>query len=456
MAPWVALGVIGGIIVVVVGVAILAAVVLVTQRRKRSRIRLQDDIHQCPVQYRARQQPQQDHTPRPHPPTPATTQQSIEVASNPAYTTSTHKTDEAEGGEDGLEEYVEVVPGKQPHPLPGAGEGVYEEITKESLMMSEEDGTYVATIDEFLPPSRGEGEDEKRRDREIEKKRLRQGNHLFTSTDRLLLEEDDIKVDLSTLPVDTDDKAKKPGRRKNDPHYINDLDSLGKEIAKADLAQSETETAAGGRGRAGYPSYVNDLQALVRQGLEEEGGGGGEGEVDGVASDEDEEGYTVYNPKRTTRRGKGGRGAGTGGGGVVEEEIYYQNTSPVQGRIPDEEIYCNTAPAPVVPGRMEPSSRPYMNDLQSELRAAREREREGERGGVGGSGKRHNPYVNDISGLMVEALREEQQQQKRDPATGAAAIDITTGEGGREGRDVIQKKKHHYVNDLASLLPPHY
>ena len=183
--------------------------------------------------------------------------------------------------------------------------------------------------------------------------------------------------------------------------------------------------------------YVNDLQEQV-------------------ASDEDEDGYTVYDPRHqpdgaeysqeegdiyenspaleTEARGmRKGSGSATQGGevmGGITEAPTTRRKSEQRAYVNDLDHLANEAKTQLEASQLEAPQ------LDAEPR------------------KPHHPYVNDISILVRQAGLKERDDCGQEERGGG-------GEGEKEGEsppppppeEGDTKKKPHYVNDLASLLP---
>ena len=372
--PYIAIGVVGIIIIIILIItAIAIGIVVYLKSRKRAKFRNTEEEALHSVKYTPTPDPDHSSSTPPDPSSLAPmveTQRSIDIRTNPAYG-SAH--DLADQPDEDLEQYVDVTSGQS------ESIGVYEEITKESS----EDDVYV---EEFLPKCKKDSATGQ------------MGKQQFGTIDKLLEEVE--KEDL-TLPSHG---------RKNNPNYINSLDKIAQEIQKVDLAStSESDRTKTKDSKQHVRSdsdtgYVNDLREVLKK--EEE-----------VPSDEDEEGYMVYDPKKSRRIPGVGRPIFK----KKDDDDIYENT---EINVKKEQV--DTAQSPPPQNRDH-----YVNDLQQALLEAQQRESEQET-----PTKRHHPYVNDITGLLEAAVREQE-----------------AGAGREEGEDGEGGEKRNYVNDIRSLLP---
>lgn len=239
----------------------------------------------------------------------------------------------------------------------------------------------------------------------------------FSEFSKQLHEQADLSSTKTTPPTSASKKTK--------PQYVNDFDTFSKQLqeARSTEREEESKSEAGKGKKRSKRGYVNEL-----------------GEIDGFPSDEDEEGYTIFDPKRTQ----------PDGAEVIEDDIYEDN--PVE-RVPDimgrgsnnkrldSNKNQNEVQGGAVPQRKTSEQRPYVNDLQSITTEAKILLAKEE------AMRRHHPYVNDVARMVYEASLKEKQEQQ-------------LGEGGSEVKGHSEKReasggekdKHNYVNDLASLL----
>lgn len=367
------------------------------------------------------------------------TQGSIAVTDNLAYG-SAYNLDE---GVDSSEEYVEVPSGQ---PLEG-GDDYYEEVTKESLQSYDDDDcTYTNTTDEFFQGRHRDATASPGTKKVPGSSTQNKGNLQHPDSTSELLQEsskdsDKGKIDLGPSKarrgrkqgVPTPSKGGKmkkeecslTSHRKNDPNYVNDLDEIAREIAKADLGigalgekqnapKTKKQPVSSSPTAKKGPGYVNDLHTLVQQQQQQEQE---EWNKEDTSSNEDEEGYTVFDPKRSTVRGKLRRCGEDERDADGGEEGIYQNSivELEQRKIQHQGEIHTSSPTAVTTRPTEgtqdsntiqeqhvDAARPYVNDLQKAVQEAQEKEKK--------TGKHHHPYVNDVAGLVQRALIESQKQ----------------------------------------------
>lgn len=401
LTPWLVIAVIAFLLIV--GILIVVTVILVWWRKRKNRIRFENRkseiLKPIPVQYKQRQAHQSEMRAQ---------------GSNPAYRSSIDDNDVMEGEE----EYVEVT-----EPSPPGEQLLYEEINEEKQRSEsgylERDGEeYVMTVDQFSGRAGFAGQGPKpRADTAVAPQKRPKPKYPNSSHDRTnaeLKKIDNTKsgVMAGVFVGDATDSAR--GSGKSSPHYVNDLDRISRHLKAANLGGSaeqkpQKEEQQGASGRGSNPNYVNNL-------------------AHGTESDEDEEGYTVFDPL------KDGRGQVGGGRGQVGD-IYENNTLQVERDELDKKpdgtmIYENSPvktgqPIPDEDTHRKTDSVNYVNDLGALLRQAELQEKTTEPSGSG-PGK-HHPYVNDLASMVQDALKSNELSDNED--------------------------SHNYVNDLPGLLP---
>ena len=413
----------------------------------------------------------------------------LQVSVNPAYGSP------STSGEEALEEYVEVF--QQAQEEGGEMEGkegddvyIYSEIPNVP-MKKYDSSTYNETVEEFLLQKNGVST--VKGDLSVMRKERNVGERgagiSCDTTEDMSISAHQERPEYSNSGKDsaraitTVDLGSKPplgvggtspshagnreaewtNQKKGSPLYVNDIDEIAREMKKAS-GESHTKRQVSGTGktppRPRAPLREGSKVTLLSTALEDQ------------FCDEDEDGYTLYDPKRAAGR-KGTTGARQQKGDYQNSPVgsmarhagsddtdhdHYKNAAVLRASLERE----RTPEEPHSPFSGKPQ--PYVNDLiglaaAAKLgdeggggergRAGRMRERE-QRGSVGA---RHHPYVNDVAKLMQEALgddqigREEMERSLEAPPDGER-------EGEREGVGGTREKRHNYVNDLAELLPP--
>lgn len=366
---------------------------VIRHKRRRQQYRGVDESLQ-PVKYQAR---------------PAAAkiqpQESVEISSNPAYGASSSKErlDEYEEVSK-QEEYVEV---NQQENL-----DEYVEVTQPQENLDEyvEVNQSQENLDEYVEvtqqPTEGECVYE-----EITEESLHQSG-LDTDTYRVPVPMDDFlpKKDLGRQ----ENGGRENGGRRENPDYVNDMDEIARELEKADLGSSSSSNSNNGGGQTGQTeSYVNDLHTQVQRAQRE-------------AENEDEDGYTVYDPKRAAVVPREAPAVhNTGGIDAADADAdTLRNTKEEWEE--EEDLYENTiVHTDLVDTHGTGSEQAYVNDLERRVQEAELKEIERDQEvKVQSSKKVHHPYVNDVAQLVQELAEEEEGGARRD-----------------------------YVNDIASLLP---
>ncbi len=210
--------------------------------------------------------------------------------------------------------------------------------------------------------------------------------------------------------------------KKAGPHsYENDFEDFSKKLK---TAMDGGDATASPTRKKSNPNYVNDLGEFLNQ--------------EDIPSDEDEEGYTIFDPDRT--QPDGAEVSEEKGSGQKEGDIYENNpvraTDRRRRNAPKVKTQQKEGPATAQRGQPE-QQRPYVNDLDTIAREAKILLEKSE------SPKRHHPYVNDVA-MIVNATVLKKEGEKADEDGSSA-----TGAEGSERRD---PKHPHYVNNLSKLL----
>lgn len=336
------------------------------------------------------------------------------MSANPAYGNSE-------------EEYTEVFQQGE------EGEEMYTEIP-DDIIKKHDSANYVEKMEEFLPQ--------------------RSANRADTT-------KEDFSV--KTQEIEAEEKTSSSQSFSKSLHYVNDLDEIARELKKVDLG-SEADTrhkdfAGKDMFRTKEGSKVNLLSAAVED----------------QASDEDEEGYTIFDPKMAEKiRGKKGghhniaakQDASTAKQGESKDvsekdDTYYGNNSVIlqaslkRGRTSETSSFKQG---------MAPSGsdvRPYVNDLEALVAEVKLREKEQkasaeasmERGqkseksyeqSMAPSGR---PYVNDLEGLVAEVKLREREEGR------SAKASMERGQKSEESDEQdMAPSGRPYVNDLEGLV----
>lgn len=210
-----------------------------------------------------------------------------------------------------------------------------------------------------------------------------------------------------------------------DLQYVN-ADELEREVLKRNLAASyqrdgdrslthipDVKEPTEVENRRNNPNYVNNLDELLRQ-------------AEGIASDEDEEGYVPYDPKKRTLLGQGEISSQQ----ENEDTCIYENTC-----LDDKPRSDMTSESEAI---WEKHKCNYENDLEGLMEKVKKLEAEEKKAKQEGK----HAYVNDLARLVDTAEQlEAAEKMKHDKSA-------TLADGGGEENS----RGNAYVNDLAELV----
>ena len=364
---------------------------IIRHKRKRQRYTSGDNEALQPVKY----QPKQT-IPRVQP------QESVKISSNPAYGTNSTK--------ERLDEYEEISKQEEANQQENLDE--YVEVNQQENLDEYVEVNQQENLDEYVEVNQQENLDEYVEvnqhgniDEYVEVTQQTGAEILYDEiTLESLQKHDTIDRDSYRISVDDFLAKKDIGNRRDNPNYANDMDEIAREVKKMDLGSSD-----GKRCQPDTGSYVNDLHTQVQRAQQEQ-----------EAENEDEEGYTVYDPKTAA---------------MLRKTAALHNTTAPLHKDQEEDLYQNTsvhasdlASTQRGGAKQEGVERPYTNDLAKAVQEEQLKERDQEVK-VQGSKKVHHPYVNNVSQIMQQIAEEEESRSRR------------------------SRESHSYVNDIASLLP---